>query len=342
MQNGLMACNLNNRSKIGTLCRGLAMSFLAFAVVIISSASAQEKPSCPHLLNIDAAYRELKQSEPTELKKRAEVTKLLNEAFTPLLKTLHERFSQVEAEEIAKLAAEVKFAEPKMNSAFLAPLPAYEAFMGYDASFEAIVRLNEYVSYAYNSQNREGLKKLATAMMVVQQLIRKNLSLVNSDPTLLTADLLLRSHTFSRTNIYETLGFAMLSVLQSAAQFTSDPVGDLTTEEILIQSMTQNGERPSLMVMHALMLPPAILGAYGLKTYVKEPLVLSEEGRLSFSPKFRNFLKRHKDEFQQNGDRESNEMGHGCPVAHCAGEDSRSGLQYFLDLILYVYSNLPE
>lgn len=315
---------------------------LMFALFFSASAFAKQG-ECESHITIDQRYIQVQESDLPKKEKRIAYSQLINEAYSPVLREIRRKILELSSQEIIALAndiyidyvpnelAEEKIAEYRKN--------------GFDGLFSEIIRGYTKSSLLYigraglNENNGEMIRKFVTASYVVGKFVQLNIDFKKFDSVNESHKLIVR-HTFSEDRYRELMELGYQSVIQSVAQLTSDPVGNFNTEELLQKVITPRGKMPSLVVLHSLSLAPAVLGQHGTRLYVKNPLVVNEQCGLSFSPHFRDFLKKERGDWVSSPGKGSNEFGTGCPVAHATPGADQPSLQDLLDAIMYVYGVL--
>jgi hypothetical protein len=331
-----------------TTSKFLTVFACILAFTLQSSANAHEEPPRPSCIDRLRLAQSLESKEKT-----IELTKMLNEAFTPMLKSIYDKTRAMDAKTISKIIEKL----PKTQYSYITNPRAMQISRGlFTLGFNGLFIGNGSIdlpkqddeendfneNYFYFTEfNKTAMGKLLRAVVVVKK-ITQSMDLHNDQMIEDNWDLL-SEHTHSKTDMDETFHFAFLSVLQSTSALTGDPIGELTADQIVKEVMAQKGNKPSLVVMHSLLLKPGLLGRNGDHVYFKDPIEISSTGELTFSKNFMEFLKYHRAKFLQNDPRYSqdNEFGHGCPVGHRTCGDARPGLQYFLDAIMYIYNQLP-
>ncbi len=270
-------------------------------------------------------------------------THLLNAAFSPYLIAIHNEITAMSAERIQdlnrKYAGEVGFRRAKTSRL------ERGVDLGFDSAFIGERYIHGHYTNElpapYNKYNEDVMARLGRAVYLVATMVRKNLRVKPETDRALSESFDLRcKHTYAGDAVELQMYDAYLSVLQAAAQLTSDPVEGLNPEQLLYAVMSQQSKKPSLMVQLALMMRPKILGENGNYRYFADALD-RRGGEITFSSGFRAFQKRHRDEFLAFEEPAlPYELGHGCPVAHVLPGGQKPGLQYLLDSIMYVYAKI--
>lgn len=316
-------------------------SIMAVFIAVVCSTAFAKQDECEGNLTVDERYETLQNRKDLSQKEETiALTNLLNETFTPILMRVVEIINETD---VATLKSMNRHKEIKFESVEWAEPP-----FGYDGRFQ----FASYVAKAqgpdiflapFNDFNREVMERLDRAIYIVERLVRDKLYLADDDDSTLRAFKnsiqLSGNHTYGGDSLEITFKYAFISVLQAAAQLTSDPVGKLTAKELLPMVMSQCGRFPSLIVQMSLMMRPGLLGPVGHRTYIKNPLEL-KDNRLVFTEHFRGIQKHHKDEFLAVNFHERYELGHGCPVAHSRPGMEKPALQHFFDALMHVYGAL--
>lgn len=301
-----------------------------------------EKATCEENVTIDQKYLEVKKSEASTKEKNVAITHLLNEALTPYLKTLHDKVTQLSKPEIIKERRKFSMHPSRRASSRWYPTSAPIEARGQRVGFEGLVFFEGGVGHLhdgpYTSFNEATMTRVTLAANIFEALI---ISRFSANALEMEQSYQLRKErTFADVEMNEQMFFGILSTIQSVAALTANPVADLSSEQLLREVITQRGDAPSLVVLHSLVLPPALLGITGNRLYVLHPLERTNKG-ITFHPAFRAYMKGERDVFMARG-HDAYEFGNGCPVAHCRNGSERSGLQYFLDAYMYIYDNLGD
>lgn len=293
---------------------------------------ARAEVSCETHVTLDEQYE-------ASGKTSVEITHLLNKTFSPYLKSLHQSITRLPLEDIHQAAR--LFESALLRKRVLTLEKKYR-----DRGFTAPYKGNYYF-YAHGLHefdapftefSAETMAKFDRALYVTEYLMRKKLH-PQRDQTILESAHLRSERTFAGDELEKQFYYGFLSAAQSVGALIADPVGNFGAEQLLRQVIQPNGPKPSLVVMHSLMLPPRALGPNGSYVYFKNALELRGD-RLTFSPGYGALMKRFRDEFAADENPDPCEQGHGCPVGHKLGAEPPS-LQVFLDTIMYVYDRLP-
>lgn len=317
----------------------LTALFILGLLPFSANADGELVRSCEAQMTIDQRYNLVEESDLTKTQKSVKYTQLMNEAFSPYLVQLHNELIKVSPEKIRALAK--KLSEEPRHWTVLAGQVVAGQRKGLSAQFKASTEFYNHrhsgIRTPYTDFSKEVMTKLGLALTVAMHLSNTN-STLDSDRSILESREFRCARSFVRDDANNQMYIGFASVAQSAAALIAEEVPGWTAEEMLKEVMTQSGKISSAVVIHSIMLPPELLGPYGDTNYFPAPMVQNDRG-LTMSPEFRNFIKQKRDEFAARRAYPF-EFGHGCPVAHNRPGQERSGLQYFIDAIMYVYGAL--
>lgn len=288
------------------------------------------------VLPIDERYKKLQQNGQSEKENSVAYTKLLNETFTPYLQALESATYRVPIKsfrDAAKILAQ-KLDEVPSPYRFVKG-DTFEFNARFDALFNTGAIGNGYLIAPYTKFNRTAMRKLMIATMVMAEMQTATNELYVSQSKLGDSENLRDDRTYAENDMDTQMYLSYHAVLQSVAALTADPVPNWLPETMMKNVLKPQGTCPSLVVMHSLMLPPALLGANGNHWYRKNP-VEDVGQRLMVTSDFRSFIKHHRDKYAER-QLKRYEFMHGCPVGHTRPNDLYSGLQSFLNAILWVY-----
>ena len=221
---------------------------------------------------------------------------------------------------------------------------------GFDRKFDGILHYHvdgrsvlhrdkvSIITAPYTRFNRKVMKKLSLTLTILNDLLKHRFP-IEADLAIQQSLSLRCQRTFVASELDMQMYYGVASIAQSAAALTAEKVAGLSAEKLFTKVMTQHGATPSLVAIHSLILPPAVLGPNGDVLYLAETLSVTDKHQLTFSPKFRGFMKKLRENFQKR-EKEAYEFGSGCPVGHTMNGMDRSGLQYFLDATMHIYRNI--
>jgi hypothetical protein len=308
---------------------------LAKAVAVMalfSTPLARAEMSCEGGVTLDDRYEDSGKSS-------VEITNLLNKAFSPFLKSLHQSITHLPLEDVHEAA---RLFESARRRERVPALTRDHRAKGFNAAFKGNIYFYPYGLHDFDAPFTDfsagAMAKFDRALYVTEYLMRKKFH-PRHDRTLLESGQLRSERTFAGEELEKQFYYGFLSAAQSVGALIADPVGPFNAEELLRKVMSPNGRKLSLVVMHSLMLPPRVLGPNGNFVYFKNALEF-RDGRLTFSPAYAGFIKRFREEFFADERPDPCEQGHGCPVGHKLGDEPPS-LQVFLDTVMYVYDRLP-
>lgn len=314
---------------------GYLIAFLVFF-------SAPAFAKCETEVTLDQEFTELRAErqadEISDSEYKAQVTRLLNSAFTPYLMKLKEIVKTLPVSDLRSISKNVKKSITPFDTH--RELKADAGFYEFDALFTGHERGPYHRMFnlraSYTDFNKIPMRKLLVAALTMSRV--EQLYLRDDLPTTITRSEELReSATFTRSNLQHQMYYAYLSVLQSAAAFTADQVPGWTAEKMVKEVMSPGEHCLSVVVMHSLIAPPRLLGEYGTEFYRRNPVEEDGAGRLIMSKDFRAFMKYHRDSFPVRAHSSHFEHLKGCPVAHKSPGLEQPGLQHFLDALLKVY-----
>lgn len=342
---------LSNWWTIGRYLRHLALfSLLALGSVAVSNPT-DESALCDGSLTIDDRFGILKSSQVDDAQFAKETTNLLNEALTPYLKSVSQKIQSLAVSELRSLLG--SFGGKSGRSGTLSgkkgpkdfPHKLYDLslFDGrYDGSW--IWRDQDFFGWyaPFTKFNEQFMFRFIRAVAATRSLENKLVD-YKSDPNIRGSQILRASISYVGSDFERSMYFSYTSILQATAQLTADSVEGFTLAQLLEGITRQTGSCPSLVSISSLAYAPTLLGPYGDDIYVKNSVVGRQE-KFEFSPKFIKFLKTNNKTFQAVpfSGRDAWELGEGCPVGHLLKGESRTGVQYLLDAIMYVFDHLPE
>lgn len=319
---------------------------MGYLIALLVFFSAPAFAKCETEVTLDQEFTELRAERRkdgiSDSEYKVRVTQLLNSAFTPYLIKLKELVKTIPVSELRSMAKDLKesikpFDIHRELKADAGPYDFDALFTGHESAPYPRRQINLRASYT--GFNKSPMRQLLVAAMTMVRI--EQLYLWDNEPSsILESEELRDSATFARTNLPHQMYYAYLSVLQSAAAFTADPISGWSAEAMLKDVMSPGPECLSVVVMHSLIAPPRLLGEYGTEFYRRNPVEDHGSGRLTMSRDFREFMKHHRENFPVRAHSSHFEHLKGCPVAHKSPGLDQPGLQHFLDAIMYVYGVL--
>ena len=301
----------------------------------------QSHATCRRELTVDQRYALVRETYPEGREYRQQLSRLMNEAYTPVLSNFANDFrsrskAAVRRGVLGQLGHQTNWGGPDVDV-------AQGPKEGLDGRYKGVIRpsqenLVDYrsIEAPYTSHNVEVMSALWRAVSYMQRRINLDAEDYQSAPDFLDAKLFLKRHSFTQTDLRETMAIANNTILQAAAQLTASPLAGFTPEQILAKVFTRDCG-PSLLNRFALALGPEYLGQYGLRSYVVDAVsVASNRTALNLSLKLREIVGLQRE--RRRGTYGRYEFGFGCPVAHAPSASMASALDHYLDAVFYVYT----
>ena len=277
---------------------------------------------------LDDQYRRLEGRPEREI--ALGVTKLLAQAYAPLIQILHDEVV-ADPGRVARLA-------PPLGDAVEKEAYAHPTLkkLGLDGR----LRFDVKNRVSFKDYNVHVVRRWARAVRAFRDLALERRDALEAHPTWQGAQVLLIENSWSENRFKGTIEFASVSAIDSVGQLTAQSAGDFTADQMLDRVTSVRARRASLNVVYALRLIPQVLARSGAHAYVTDGVALSASGWLEFSAKMeRSFAVMHH-AFARLP-HASYELGFGCPLAHAVPGQPINSLQLYLNAVRLIYDQLP-
>ncbi len=306
--------------------------FFSFIIFLSASSNANAAEQCSAVFRTDlnARYEGVSKLNRADSKRRLEVTNLLNDIFSPIVRDFASAIRN-----LPDSAINSKAASNFEVSAFERNLPSPMAKYGFTRKYSL------YLTASKSSQNRKALatefnsEEMIKLFQVVNAVDHHLLNIFSKDASTVArfkdGAKILKAESFTERSDFH-LSTSLHTVLQAITMLTADRVPGLSSTELINAVARQNGQRPSFVVQLALRLAPAVIGP-SAGFYVPDPLVY-RDGELSWSDNMKASFEAQRELKEINKKTSKEVHGMGCPVGRCQNDQSQPSLQLLLDALL--------